>query len=67
MAENFEDAIRIALRDRIETIRAEEELAACQRIHDRIGEEMDVLALKILSYYQIEHDYNKIIIEVKKP
>lgn len=60
-------AIGLALREAVERIAADEIAHAQKRIAERVSEQMDALALRVLDRYEISSGAGRIIIEVRKP
>lgn len=60
-------AIRDGIRKRIGEIAQEETAAAQRRIAERVSQELDKLALNLLSHYDVRSMGDRIVIEVRKP
>lgn len=64
--ETFDKALREAVSSRIHEIISEETGSTVARIEQRVRDEADALALRLLSYYDVYRDQRGIVITVRK-
>jgi hypothetical protein len=63
---SIEQAISNAVRVRLAEIVAEEGERAADRVRQRVGEEVDSLALSVMSEYRLHERETGLVIEVRK-
>lgn len=63
----IERAIRDIVNERVAAVAEEEIARACERTRERVGAEMDALALKVLRFYEVQHMQDRVVISVRKP
>lgn len=62
----IENAILNGVRKRVQEIQEEEIAEAMKRVKGRLSREIDSLALKMLSFYQVKENAQEVVITVSK-
>lgn len=65
--ENIEDAIREAVRRRMNEVATEELEELKGRIATRVSKELDIIAVSVMKHYDITMNRNTVTIAVRKP